>query len=292
MALTVGYTWVDGEVVTATKLNSAALPTIGAGTAATPSLGFSTDTDTGFYSYAANTIGWAAGGAVRGSLGNYFTVLNGDNTTGAGALAQLGFGYSGAFSYQHFIQTRHTAATGGSGNAFAFWVNNSVTAGDSTAPGTNNSKIIDAAASGVSIIGTNTNDSPTAGWVGELLVQTIASGAAVGLTTGTQTNIATITLTPGDWDVSGTISLVFGAGTTTGYARASIGATSATVMADNTAWSAGVSLNGAGGVDSAAAMPVTRFSVATNTPIYLVYQGTFSVSTLSAYGSIRARRMR
>lgn len=292
MALSVGYTWVDGEVVTATKLNLAAAPTIGAGSAATPSLGFSNDTNTGFYSYASDTIGWSAGGAVRGTLANYISILNGDDTTGLNAIPQMGFGYNGAFSYQHFLQTRHNSAAGGAGNAFAFWVNNSATAGASTAPGTNNVKVIDAAASGVGILGTDTNDSAVAGWVGELLVQTIASGSAVSLTTTTQTDIATITLTPGDWDVCGTIAYAFGAGTVTAYTRASIGSTSATIMANNTSWSAGVALTAPGGIDASFAMPTTRFSVASNTPIYLVTQVSFSVNTLSSYGSIRARRVR
>lgn len=69
--LTVGYTWTSGEVDTATKRNSAALPTIadgqtygfGLGAAATPSMAFTGDANTGIYSPGADQVSIAAGGA-------------------------------------------------------------------------------------------------------------------------------------------------------------------------------------------------------------------------------------
>tara|TARA_R110000868_G_scaffold366441_1_gene629343 strand:- start:896 stop:1729 length:834 start_codon:yes stop_codon:yes gene_type:complete len=153
MAITItpGYSWTDGEVVTATKLNLAAAPTASSngsylfsdGTAAAPSISFSSDTDIGFYRYAANTIGWSYNGLVYGTLGAGVATLNGDDTTGAGNLAQFSFGFGGAFSYQHFLQTRHNSAVGGTGNAAVLWLNNSATAGASSAPGTNNVKAFD-----------------------------------------------------------------------------------------------------------------------------------------------------
>lgn len=148
------------------------------------------------------------------------------------------------------------------------------------------------------IVGTTTNNNADAGAVGEYLVSTIAAASGVALTSGTQFNITSLTLTAGDWDVGGTWQLAFGSGTTTGYARASIGTSSASISASsNSAVNTGVSLSdpagvGTGGVGFGAAMPTTRFSVASSTTIYLVTQCNFSVSTLKAFGQLWARRMR
>lgn len=62
---TPGYVWTDGEVVTATKLNSAATPTIAdgqsygfaSGAVGTPSINFSAETTLGFYRNTAATVG-------------------------------------------------------------------------------------------------------------------------------------------------------------------------------------------------------------------------------------------
>lgn len=188
MSLSPGYSWVNGEIVTATKLNLAATPTIGAGSAATPSLGFSNDTNTGFYSYAADSIGWSAGGAVRGTFSTYETILNGDDNTGFNNIPQLGFGYNGAFSYQHFLQTRHAAVAGGTGNAFVLWLNNSVTAGASSAPGTSNAKAFDFSADNLKLYSNSgilglTLDSNQA-------VQIVATGTGTGLQVGSGTGSA------------------------------------------------------------------------------------------------------
>jgi len=69
--------------------------------------------------------------------------MNGDNTTGYSNLANIGFGYNGTPTYQHFLQTRHDAAAGGIGNALVLWLNNSVGANGSTQPGTGNVKAFD-----------------------------------------------------------------------------------------------------------------------------------------------------
>lgn len=151
IVLTPGYTWVDGEVETAIKMNETATPIVAdgqiypfsLGTLALPSMTFVGDTDTGFYEYAANTIGIATNGALRGTVSTYVSFLNGDDVIGSGSIPQQAFGQVGAFSYQHFIQTRHTSAAGGSGNAWVLWINNSATAGTSTAPGTGNTKAVD-----------------------------------------------------------------------------------------------------------------------------------------------------
>lgn len=45
-------------------------------------------------------------------------------------------------------------------------------------------------------------------------------------------------------------------------------------------------------IDASQAIPTTRYSLAATTTIYLVVSAGFTISSLTAYGSIRARRMR
>ena len=55
------------------------------------------------------------------------------------------------------------------------------------------------------VIGTGTNDNAAAGIVGEFITATVAVGGAVALVTATANTVTSITLTPGDWDMSATI---------------------------------------------------------------------------------------
>lgn len=148
------------------------------------------------------------------------------------------------------------------------------------------------------INGTATNDSAAAGVVGQLLKSTVASGAAVSLTTTVAANVTSISLTAGDWDVSGVVHLTGGASTTIGGATSGIGATTATLPTfsvgdtdrfDAPALGAGTPFNG-GAID----LPLTptRVSLSGTTTYYLVVSATFGVSTCSAFGTIRARRVR
>ena len=146
------------------------------------------------------------------------------------------------------------------------------------------------------IVGTATNDSAAAGSVGEYISSTVGAGAPVSLTTGTSANITSISLTAGDWDVSGNINLQGGGTTTVSNAFASISATSATL--DTTSggrshqmWSNGNTLFAAATYVS---LPMTtvRISVASTTTIYLVANVSFAVSTCTGFGFIGARRAR
>lgn len=69
--LTTAYTWTSGEVDTATKRNTAGVPTLadgqtygfGLGSAAAPSMAFTGDSNTGVYSPGADQVAVAAGGS-------------------------------------------------------------------------------------------------------------------------------------------------------------------------------------------------------------------------------------
>lgn len=153
--------------------------------------------------------------------------------------------------------------------------------------------------------GTATNDSATAGYVGEYK-ENVRSSATPNFSSNTtcsvdsgnvtlnDTNEVGITLTPGDWDIQGVVNFNGAAGTTASDLSIWIGTakgTSATGEVDYAnynrnlqAWSAPVR--------ATLVTPVWRVSIASSTTYYLKALATFAVSTLSAIGSIRARRVR
>lgn len=149
------------------------------------------------------------------------------------------------------------------------------------------------AAANNQVIGTTTNNNAAAGIVGEYLSSTITTGASVALATGVTSNVTSIPLTAGDWDVTGSVQYTFGA--TTSYTNL-VGGIS-TVTATLGGQGNNFDFETAAVVPTAAAdmswaVPVVRISIAATTTVYLVAQGTFSVSTLKAYGILRARRVR
>lgn len=136
----------------------------------------------------------------------------------------------------------------------------------------------------------------TAPWnppVGAYLETVVVSGSAVSLTTATAANVgAGISLPGGDWDV--TLSIVYTlSGATTTETRASVSATSATHSSTATAnTQTARSLTTATGTIVENVGPV-RIAVPgqTATTFYAVASATFSAGTVTAYGTIRARRM-
>lgn len=130
------------------------------------------------------------------------------------------------------------------------------------------------------------------------------TGSQSGIQTGTNnTNLVTtvsknvggISLTAGDWDVSAICSFLGAAGTTVSYTQCSVSTTSATINA-NIGLTSGAYLAGGTPFPSIAEIdfpvPKARVNIAVPTTVYLVVNSGFGVSTLSAGGIIRARRMR
>lgn len=141
--------------------------------------------------------------------------------------------------------------------------------------------------------GTGTNDNAPAGFVGEYISSSVASGSAVNLTTATTANMTSIALTAGDWDVTGVIALKFGA--TTSYTNLSggINTVSATMPAVEKTFDYETSaIVPTAGADMAWPLPTVRMSLAATTTVFATVNCTFTVSTLSTYGILRARRVR
>lgn len=137
------------------------------------------------------------------------------------------------------------------------------------------------------IVGTTTNNNANAGSVGELVTN---SATGISLTTATPTNLTSISLTAGDWEVSGVAQFAPAASTvTTQYAVGSNSVSATFGSFDRTMLLASTFVNGA---TNNLVAPPTRFSLSSTTTIYLIGQATFTASTMTAGGFIRARRVR
>ena len=140
--------------------------------------------------------------------------------------------------------------------------------------------------------GTTTNDNAQAGCLGEYVTASIAYADAVSITNSTATNITSISLTAGDWDVCGVVGFAPSATTSLTAEAASIGITSATLdLNTDTVNTHAAHVVGGGNVIRLGIPPV-RISINATTTVYLVGYVTFTISTCSAYGIINARRMR
>lgn len=138
--------------------------------------------------------------------------------------------------------------------------------------------------------GTATNDSASAGFIGEYIAATASTTNYP--TSGTSADLTTLPLTAGDWDVSSmTYTTANGASVTSvlqGIGTASGDDLSGITFGDNGA---------AAGIVSAAnnlsiSIPSYRISLTGNTTYHLKYRANFTVATPQAAGRISARRAR
>lgn len=149
---------------------------------------------------------------------------------------------------------------------------------------------------GTQIVGTTTNDNATLGHVGQLLESVVASASSVALTTATRTDMTSLSLTAGDWDVTilMTIRLVGNSTMTvvsTGIGTASGTSTTGLVDGNNVTELAGTWTSGA---DTVVVVPAFRVSLAGTTTYYAKIRCVFVVGTgsVSAFGRLSARRVR
>lgn len=190
--------------------------------------------------------------------------------------------------------------TGGQGTAFISPNNvgfgSANAAGSATLPliylDTSNRAVTGSSTVPTRVYGSVTNDSAAAGQIGEYISSSVLAGSAVALTTATAANVASISLTAGDWDVRGLVAYSNPGSTTTTVLIAAINTTSATLPTIGAE-------NNYARVDNAATVTASainvgpmRISLASTTTVYLVGFAAFAVSTLGAYGFIGARRVR
>jgi len=193
------------------------------------------------------------------------------NAAAIAALAAAGYVVGPASATDHAL-VRFDTATG------KLVQNSDVTLGDSDGKLTRTA--------GISVSGTNTNDSAAAGYVGEV----VTASATVALTTATPANLTSVSLTAGDWDIFA-IAQFDGAGASvTSDVWASLGTTSATMnstLGQHGRW------RGAATTDLF--FPISfslRASLSGTTTYYLTGQASFTTSTFSGRALLRARRVR
>jgi hypothetical protein len=150
---------------------------------------------------------------------------------------------------------------------------------------------ITANGAGSTFKGTATNDSAAAGYVGEYVSSTVVQGSAVSLTTATTTGVTSISLTAGDWDIDGNVNFIPQTSTVRTRAIACIFNSVGLPAADQYSSVNYGTTDAAGNIFTVQAVK-TRYSLSATTTIYLTTYADFSGGTLSAFGSIRARRVR
>jgi hypothetical protein len=136
------------------------------------------------------------------------------------------------------------------------------------------------------IIGTTTNNNAAAGSVGEYVTANAATGS-VSVTTDTGTDVCSISLTAGDWDIFGNVVLGF-----TGNATQWTCWTSLTSATPPTSDKYSIIQVASGLVTISGNAPFLRVSLAGTTTVYLSCVGSFTTGTCHAGGNIYARRRR
>lgn len=132
-----------------------------------------------------------------------------------------------------------------------------------------------------------------AGSVGEVISSDIPTASAISQpSSGTAINVTSVSLTPGDWDCTGSVVTKPTGSTTTSAIAAGISTVTATLPAAIENGETTFQAPQAAAIQ--VAVPLSRVVelVSTSTPVYLVGNSTFAVSTMSLYGQIICRRMR
>ena len=140
--------------------------------------------------------------------------------------------------------------------------------------------------------GTATNDNAAAGYIGEYISATVLSGSAVSLTGSTPTNVTSISLTAGDYDLEAVTAISMTA--------ISSGVAETTWISTTSATSPTIPNSGAfnqqypNTVTGTLVMPTgrIRMSLATTTTVYLEAETFASAGVVGAYGFLSARRVR
>jgi hypothetical protein len=143
---------------------------------------------------------------------------------------------------------------------------------------------------GAAIKGTGTNDNAAAGYVGEFISSVIVSGSSVTCNNATATDVTSISLTAGDWDVYGNVlgvALQASTQALTVWTSATSATIPATPLYNNFALATGT-LNATAGIS----VPYARYSLSTTTTIYLSCEVSATSGTSTVCGAIYARRAR
>lgn len=143
----------------------------------------------------------------------------------------------------------------------------------------------------VGIIGNKTGSAVSAGSVGEVLPSNVPVGSAVSVSSATPANITSINLTAGDWDVWGTVCSNPASGTVQQFLLGWFNTISATNPgAPNGGGFAQSAISAVANAPVCIPVGMKQYNVSGPTTVYLSVQSNFTVSTMSVYGFIGARR--
>lgn len=146
---------------------------------------------------------------------------------------------------------------------------------------------------GIPVQGTNTNDNAATGYVGEYVSATVALGSAVTLGTASTTDVTSISLTAGDWDVEGLVEMNNTGGPTVTAFLVWVNSTSGTLPAGLGTEGGFAQWRGSTTGNIGSPTGTRRFSLSATTTVYLSCQPEFTGGTnAKAYGLLRARRVR
>jgi hypothetical protein len=139
--------------------------------------------------------------------------------------------------------------------------------------------------------GTSTTSNASIGFVGEYVASQITTNVA--FTQNTVTNITSISLTAGDWDVHGSVMLAYTTTNSTTFTlQGGISTTASTLGSQDTYSQLMVHAGSTASQTQSFATPVVRVSLATTTTVYLVGFANGGLSSINGKGTICARRMR
>lgn len=139
---------------------------------------------------------------------------------------------------------------------------------------------------GLQLKGNNTNTASPAGFLGELISSNILTGSAVSLVNGTSKTVTSISVTAGNWMITGFV--VVNTGTTQVHGASGISTTTDTLP---TLFNIGVAANS--GVINKGGFPCPNVfvSLSGTTTYYLIAQSGFTLGSSTAYGNITAIRI-
>jgi hypothetical protein len=144
---------------------------------------------------------------------------------------------------------------------------------------------------GGSIQGIMIGNAPSTGFVGELIESTVAQASAVTLTTNSTTNVTSISLSAGIWNVScltmfeAATALV---GTVSGCSITTSSASNGTI-GNNYIKFPSVAVNSS--TDLGLSIPTYRLTLSSTTTVYQTATALFSSGTYKAYGRLSATRV-
>lgn len=140
-------------------------------------------------------------------------------------------------------------------------------------------------------VGTSTNDSATAGNIGELVTSTISTAANAAATTNLLA-LTSITLSAGDWDISAFSVILKNGATFTDSAQMAVSTTSASTAGTTSGLSETQFEPPTIGTQATCDFPRIPASLAGSTTYYLNVGATYSAGTPKWRGTISARRVR